>query len=160
MNHLKEYHIKHEILNFLTYADEYAIGYFKKQVSAGGGGIDHFLFKKKTCRNAWEAGPNLVLSLQSRICISNAGISDRETVLVLTNCRKWHQQSGIYQSDLGHFRELEFTYPLVKAEKSVFRYAENSEKTKRMLVLVLQGAIVCQINSPAYIMHYLPSDSK
>ncbi|KAK2830345.1 hypothetical protein Q5P01_018276 [Channa striata] len=31
MNHLKEYHIKHEILNFLTYADEYAIGYFKKQ---------------------------------------------------------------------------------------------------------------------------------
>lgn len=33
MNHLKEYHIKHEILNFLTYADEYAIGYFKKQVT-------------------------------------------------------------------------------------------------------------------------------
>lgn len=32
MNHLKEYHIKHEVLNFLTYADEYAIGYFKKQV--------------------------------------------------------------------------------------------------------------------------------
>lgn len=32
MNHLKEYHIKHNILNFLTYADEYAIGYFKKQV--------------------------------------------------------------------------------------------------------------------------------
>ncbi|XP_040091406.1 histone acetyltransferase KAT2B [Oryx dammah] len=31
MNHLKEYHIKHAILNFLTYADEYAIGYFKKQ---------------------------------------------------------------------------------------------------------------------------------
>lgn len=34
MNHLKEYHIKHEILNFLTYADEYAIGYFKKQVGS------------------------------------------------------------------------------------------------------------------------------
>ena len=32
MNHLKEYHIKHSILFFLTYADEYAIGYFKKQV--------------------------------------------------------------------------------------------------------------------------------
>ncbi|ELV13897.1 Histone acetyltransferase KAT2B [Tupaia chinensis] len=31
MNHLKEYHIKHDIRNFLTYADEYAIGYFKKQ---------------------------------------------------------------------------------------------------------------------------------
>lgn len=31
MNHLKEYHIKHSILYFLTYADEYAIGYFKKQ---------------------------------------------------------------------------------------------------------------------------------
>ncbi|XP_036926574.1 histone acetyltransferase KAT2B isoform X2 [Sturnira hondurensis] len=31
MNHLKEFHIKHDILNFLTYADEYAIGYFKKQ---------------------------------------------------------------------------------------------------------------------------------
>uniref|UniRef100_A0A4W6CUB8 Histone acetyltransferase n=1 Tax=Lates calcarifer TaxID=8187 RepID=A0A4W6CUB8_LATCA len=31
MNHLKEYHIKHNILYFLTYADEYAIGYFKKQ---------------------------------------------------------------------------------------------------------------------------------
>lgn len=34
MNHLKEYHIKHNILYFLTYADEYAIGYFKKQVSS------------------------------------------------------------------------------------------------------------------------------
>ncbi|XP_040819469.1 histone acetyltransferase KAT2B isoform X3 [Ochotona curzoniae] len=32
MNHLKEYHIKHDVLNFLTYADEYAIGYFKKQI--------------------------------------------------------------------------------------------------------------------------------
>ncbi|MEQ2213362.1 Histone acetyltransferase kat2a, partial [Xenoophorus captivus] len=32
MNHLKEYHIKHNILYFLTYADEYAIGYFKKQM--------------------------------------------------------------------------------------------------------------------------------
>ncbi|MGH0189986.1 UNVERIFIED_CONTAM: hypothetical protein FKN15_040990 [Acipenser sinensis] len=31
MNHLKEYHTKHGILYFLTYADEYAIGYFKKQ---------------------------------------------------------------------------------------------------------------------------------
>ena len=31
MNHLKEYHIKQNIYNFLTYADEYAIGYFKKQ---------------------------------------------------------------------------------------------------------------------------------
>uniref|UniRef100_UPI00358F1C47 histone acetyltransferase KAT2B isoform X2 n=1 Tax=Myxine glutinosa TaxID=7769 RepID=UPI00358F1C47 len=31
MNHLKEYHIKHSILHFLTFADEYAIGYFKKQ---------------------------------------------------------------------------------------------------------------------------------
>jgi len=31
MNHLKDYHIKHNVLNFLTYADEYAIGYFKKQ---------------------------------------------------------------------------------------------------------------------------------
>lgn len=35
MNHLKEYHIKHSILYFLTYADEYAIGYFKKQVRCG-----------------------------------------------------------------------------------------------------------------------------
>ena len=33
MNHLKDYHIQHGIHNFLTYADEYAIGYFKKQVS-------------------------------------------------------------------------------------------------------------------------------
>ncbi|XP_076804539.1 histone acetyltransferase KAT2A-like [Clavelina lepadiformis] len=31
MNHLKEYHIKQNIYHFLTYADEYAIGYFKKQ---------------------------------------------------------------------------------------------------------------------------------
>lgn len=31
MNHLKDYHIKHNIYHFLTYADEYAIGYFKKQ---------------------------------------------------------------------------------------------------------------------------------
>ena len=31
MNHLKDYHVKHQIYFFLTYADEYAIGYFKKQ---------------------------------------------------------------------------------------------------------------------------------
>ncbi|XP_061430009.1 histone acetyltransferase KAT2B isoform X1 [Lethenteron reissneri] len=31
MNHLKEYHIKQGVLHFLTFADEYAIGYFKKQ---------------------------------------------------------------------------------------------------------------------------------
>ncbi|XP_047136473.1 histone acetyltransferase KAT2A isoform X2 [Hydra vulgaris] len=31
MNHLKDYHTQNGILNFLTYADEYAIGYFKKQ---------------------------------------------------------------------------------------------------------------------------------
>lgn len=32
MNHLKDYHIKHNVNHFLTYADEFAIGYFKKQV--------------------------------------------------------------------------------------------------------------------------------
>ncbi|KAG8201993.1 hypothetical protein JTE90_027462 [Oedothorax gibbosus] len=31
MNHLKDYHVKRNILNFLTYGDKYAIGYFKKQ---------------------------------------------------------------------------------------------------------------------------------
>lgn len=31
MNHLKDYHVKHNIYHFLTYADEHAIGYFKKQ---------------------------------------------------------------------------------------------------------------------------------
>ncbi|XP_054164345.1 histone acetyltransferase KAT2A-like [Oppia nitens] len=31
MNHLKDYHVKHKIYHFLTYADEFAIGYFKKQ---------------------------------------------------------------------------------------------------------------------------------
>ncbi|XP_014664151.1 PREDICTED: histone acetyltransferase KAT2A-like isoform X2 [Priapulus caudatus] len=31
MNHLKDYHVKHGIYHFLTYADEFAIGYFKKQ---------------------------------------------------------------------------------------------------------------------------------
>ena len=31
MNHLKDYHVSHKILHFLTYADEFAIGYFKKQ---------------------------------------------------------------------------------------------------------------------------------
>ncbi|WAR26077.1 KAT2A-like protein, partial [Mya arenaria] len=31
MNHLKDYHIKHSMLHFLTFADEFAIGYFKKQ---------------------------------------------------------------------------------------------------------------------------------
>lgn len=33
MNHLKDYHVRHGVLYFLTYADEFAIGYFKKQVS-------------------------------------------------------------------------------------------------------------------------------
>ena len=32
MNTLKDYSIKHSILHFLTYADEFAIGYFRKQV--------------------------------------------------------------------------------------------------------------------------------
>ncbi|XP_041970116.1 histone acetyltransferase KAT2A [Aricia agestis] len=31
MNHLKDYHIRANILHFLTFADEFAIGYFKKQ---------------------------------------------------------------------------------------------------------------------------------
>lgn len=31
MNHLKDYHVRHRILHFLTFADEFAIGYFKKQ---------------------------------------------------------------------------------------------------------------------------------
>ncbi|XP_011501754.1 PREDICTED: histone acetyltransferase KAT2A [Ceratosolen solmsi marchali] len=31
MNMLKDYHIKHNILHFLTFADKFAIGYFKKQ---------------------------------------------------------------------------------------------------------------------------------
>lgn len=49
MNHLKEYHIKHEILNFLTYADEYAIGYFKKQVSEWLMVLTSFYFKNRVC---------------------------------------------------------------------------------------------------------------
>jgi len=31
MNHLKDYHIRNGILHFLTFADEFAVGYFKKQ---------------------------------------------------------------------------------------------------------------------------------
>ncbi len=31
MNHLKDYHVKQKIFHFLTYADEFAIGYFRKQ---------------------------------------------------------------------------------------------------------------------------------
>lgn len=31
MNHLKDYHVKNKICHFLTYADQYAIGYFEKQ---------------------------------------------------------------------------------------------------------------------------------
>ncbi|XP_037804933.1 histone acetyltransferase KAT2A-like isoform X1 [Penaeus monodon] len=31
MNHLKDYHVKNNIQHFLTFADEFAIGYFKKQ---------------------------------------------------------------------------------------------------------------------------------
>ncbi len=33
MNNLKDYCIRHSILHLLTYADAYAIGYFKKQVN-------------------------------------------------------------------------------------------------------------------------------
>ncbi len=32
MNNLKDYCIRHNVLHLLTYADAYAIGYFKKQV--------------------------------------------------------------------------------------------------------------------------------
>lgn len=31
MNHLKNYHVKNKIYHFLTYADEFATGYFQKQ---------------------------------------------------------------------------------------------------------------------------------
>ncbi|XP_034238428.1 histone acetyltransferase KAT2A isoform X1 [Thrips palmi] len=31
MNHLKDYHIRKNVLHFLTFGDEFAIGYFKKQ---------------------------------------------------------------------------------------------------------------------------------
>jgi histone acetyltransferase len=31
MNYLKDFHVKNNVLHFLTYADEFAIGYFKKQ---------------------------------------------------------------------------------------------------------------------------------
>jgi hypothetical protein len=43
MNHLKDYHTKHGVNHFLTYADKYAIGYFKKQ----GFGKSIKLFKHK-----------------------------------------------------------------------------------------------------------------
>ena len=33
MNYLKDYHIQNSVLHFLTYADEYATGYFRKQVA-------------------------------------------------------------------------------------------------------------------------------
>ena len=32
MNNLKDYCIRHSVLHLLTYADSFAIGYFKKQV--------------------------------------------------------------------------------------------------------------------------------
>ncbi len=32
MNYLKDYHVKHHILHFLTYADEFATGYFKVNI--------------------------------------------------------------------------------------------------------------------------------
>ena len=32
MNNLKDYCIRHSVLHLLTYADEHATGYFKKQV--------------------------------------------------------------------------------------------------------------------------------
>jgi len=31
MNHLKDYHIRNGVLHFMTFADEHAVGYFKKQ---------------------------------------------------------------------------------------------------------------------------------
>lgn len=31
MNHLKDYHLQHKIFHFLTYADSFATGYFRKQ---------------------------------------------------------------------------------------------------------------------------------
>merc|ERR1712013_807023 len=31
MNHLKDYHIRNGVMHFLTFADEFAVGYFKKQ---------------------------------------------------------------------------------------------------------------------------------
>ena len=34
MNHIKDYHNQHRVYHFLTFADEFAIGYFKKQVRA------------------------------------------------------------------------------------------------------------------------------
>lgn len=31
MNHLKDYHVQHGVFHFLTYADSFATGYFRKQ---------------------------------------------------------------------------------------------------------------------------------
>jgi len=41
MNHLKDYHIQNSVLHFLTYADEYATGYFRKQVVFAASHPDH-----------------------------------------------------------------------------------------------------------------------
>lgn len=41
MNHLKEYHIKQNIFNFLTFADEFAIG--ECEVMTRGGYVECFL---------------------------------------------------------------------------------------------------------------------
>lgn len=54
MNHLKEYHIKHEILNFLTYADEYAIGYFKKQVKLITAISNNNIINRGRTASAWQ----------------------------------------------------------------------------------------------------------
>lgn len=61
MNHLKEYHIKHEILNFLTYADEYAIGYFKKQVTLITAISDNNIINRGRTASAWQLQDKLLL---------------------------------------------------------------------------------------------------
>ena len=43
MNHLKDYHIQNSVLHFLTYADEYATGYFRKQVNCWFNNINVFV---------------------------------------------------------------------------------------------------------------------
>jgi len=65
MNHLKDYHIQNSVLHFLTYADEYATGYFRKQVSSDN---DSVLCLLRKLHSQLE---KLMLSSLGKICVKD-----------------------------------------------------------------------------------------
>jgi len=90
MNHLKDYHIQNNVLHFLTYADEYATGYFRKQVNW------YYL------PAVWRHHLALVLGQKINVSVSCEHLSPALDDLLNDNFNSWCSLSTRSQSTCGH----------------------------------------------------------